>query len=114
MIRLSNPIIRLLRLIADLLQQILEKLTQIEQALVRLSQLIARGLSDNLEEWLTKEQAMEYLGIKRSTYYRWVADGILKPRGDAGEDKFFKADLAALVRERGKRKRIKALRSPKN
>ena len=114
MIRYSDPIMKLLQLIVSLLQQILDKLTRIEQALIRLSKLIARGLSDDLEEWLTKEQAMQYLGITRSTYYRWVSKGILKPRGGAGEDKFFKADLLALVKERGKRKRMKPLRPPKS
>jgi len=110
MIRVSDQITGLLQLIISLLKQILHKLTHIERALLHVASLLAHRPDDELEEWLTKEQAMDYLGIKRSTYYRWVAEGVLKPRGDAGEDKFFKADLVAIVQERGQRKRMKPLR----
>lgn len=61
----------------------------------------------SLEAWLSKQQVMDYLGIKNSTYYRWVAAGVLVPRGGAGEDKFYLSDIRKLIAERRYRKRRK-------
>ncbi|MEC3879128.1 helix-turn-helix domain-containing protein [Parapedobacter sp. 10938] len=80
-----------------------------EQALDVFIRYIENKL-DALEKWLSKQQVMEYLDITSSTYYRWVADGTLVPRGGAGEDKFFVSDIQKLVAERRYRKRRKPLR----
>lgn len=97
-------------IVIEILYRILEKLTNIEHAENRLIGLLAPSVANELETWLSKEQAMDYIGIKKSTYYRWVEQGILVPRGEAGQDKFLKTDLKKLVEERKYRKRRKSSR----
>jgi len=65
-----------------------------------------------LEEWpnnskrlLSKQEAMDYLGITESTYYRWINDNKLRPRGAPGRDHYYENDLLALKDRRRHRER---------
>ncbi len=60
---------------------------------------------EELEEWLDKEAVMCYLRIKASTYYRWVRQGKLKPRGTDGGHRYFKDDLQEIFERRQMRQR---------
>lgn len=55
---------------------------------------------DHLEEYLDKEQVKDYLGIGEATYYRWVREGKLNPRGGKGQHRYYKRDIRALMEQR--------------
>ncbi len=52
-----------------------------------------------------KREAMEYLGITESTYYRWINEEKLKPRGGPGQDYYYESDLLLLKTRRRYRQR---------
>ena len=60
--------------------------------------------SEELEEWMTKEEVMTYLKISNTTYYRWIQEGKLKPRG-TGEHRYYKRDLKVILQARKYRER---------
>lgn len=45
---------------------------------------------------LNKQETMDYLGITNSTYYRWIQEGKLRPRGLPGQDYFYESELIFL------------------
>ena len=70
----------------------------------------------SLKEWLdkggegkhllNKQEAMVYLDITPSTYYRWIKQKRLRPLGRRGQHHFYESDLLSLktrrlYRERG-------------
>jgi len=63
--------------------------------------------SSALVEWFSKEQVMEYLRISRSTYYKWLKEGILKPSSTIGEHRFLASDILEIVKGRKFRERHK-------
>lgn len=108
---MNNLVAYELRKLHDVLIQILNCLlladTRVDGVLERLAEQLQQQKDPPavLEKWVTKEQAMEYLAITKSTYYRWVKEGILKPRGVAGQDKFLVGDLTELIEKRRHRYR---------
>lgn len=94
--------------------QIIDKLTEIERTEVTLRRLVKLALKRYQEEdqvLLTKQEVMDQLNITKSTYYRWVSEGVLQPRG-MGEDRFLKSELKQLLEERKYRKRRRLLPRP--
>lgn len=60
--------------------------------------------TQTLEPYLDKQEVMKYLRIRETTYYRWVQEGKLQPRGP-GDDKFFLRDIHELMERRKYRHR---------
>ncbi|WP_345229735.1 helix-turn-helix domain-containing protein [Olivibacter ginsenosidimutans] len=58
-----------------------------------------------LPRWYSKDEAMRYLRIEKSTYYRWIAEGKLKPRDNGGQDCFLEEDLVPVREKRKYRER---------
>lgn len=54
------------------------------------------------KEVFTTKEAMQYLGVSRSTLQRWRADGILKYRKINGSIRYTRADLDAMLEEAAK------------
>lgn len=108
---MNHLVVYELRRLHDVLIQILNCLlladSRVEGVLEHLAeqQWQQKDSQPVLEKWITKEEAMEYLAITKSTYYRWVKEGILTPRGVAGQDKFLVADLTDLIEKRRHRYR---------
>lgn len=108
---MNNPVVNELRKQHDTLIQILNCLldtgTRLNASLDRLAEQQSQQdkTPEVLQKWISKQQAMDYLDITDSTYYRWVKDGTLMPRGGAGQDKFLVSDLAKLIEERRYRRR---------
>lgn len=91
--------------------QIIDKLTEIERAEAALGRLVKKAVKRHRKKnqvLLTKQEVMDKLNITKSTYYRWVGEGVLQPRG-VGEDRFLKSELTELLKERKYRKRRKRL-----
>ncbi len=61
--------------------------------------------TNELEEYLDKEQVKDYLGIGETTYYRWVKMGKLNPRGGKGQHRYYRRDVRELMERRRYRKR---------
>jgi excisionase family DNA binding protein len=54
-----------------------------------------------MPEWLTVPQALEYLGVSRTTLYRWIREGRIRyyePSGGRGRRRFKRAELEAFMR----------------
>ncbi|WP_231426449.1 helix-turn-helix domain-containing protein [Pedobacter sp. Leaf250] len=45
------------------------------------------------DQFMTRQQVQEYLGISESTYKRKVSEGALKPMKFPGGDRFYKSEL---------------------
>lgn len=54
------------------------------------------------KEVFTNREAMEYLGVSRSTLQRWRGDGILQYRKINGSIRYTKNDLDAMLEEAAK------------
>lgn len=55
--------------------------------------------STALVEWFSKEQVMEYLRISKSTYYKWLREGVLKPSSKIGEHRFLASDILEIIND---------------
>ena len=93
------------------IEKCMEQLIEIQQQhlslLTSFYELVRTGtepVPDHLEPWLGKGQVMEYLKITESTYYRWVEQGKLQPRGE-GEHRYYRSDIAAFMERRKYRQR---------
>ncbi len=50
-----------------------------------------------MKKWLSEKEAQEYLGVSRSTLYRWQKDGKLKVYKLGRQRRYRQGDLDALV-----------------
>ncbi len=63
------------------------------------SQEIKSAEKKSEKEIYTNNEAMQYLGVSRSTLQRWRSDGILEYRKINGSLRYTKEDLDKLIRE---------------
>lgn len=54
--------------------------------------------SNELQEWLSKDEVIEYFRITPATYYRWINKGVLIPCSTFGEHRYSVAKVNALIR----------------
>ncbi len=101
--------IYLIRITVQDIHRLLEKLVEQQEA----NRACCRAVQQQppsitpveLEEYLDKEQVKDYLDIRETTYYRWVKQGKLNPRGGKGQHRYYKQDIRELMERRKYRKR---------
>lgn len=59
-----------------------------------------------LEEWMGKQEVLDYLQISDRTYRRQVESGLLKPMNIGGGDFYFKRQLVEALEESRRRGRV--------
>lgn len=59
-----------------------------------------------LEEWMSKQDVIDYLQISDRTYRRQVESGLLKPMNIGGGDFYFKSHLLEALQESRRRGRV--------
>jgi len=59
----------------------------------------ARKRTKRFGDWLTQEQAGEFLGVSRRTIHNWVADGLLVEDTDRTTHRLSKAELVRLKKD---------------
>ncbi|SEL93427.1 helix-turn-helix domain-containing protein [Parapedobacter koreensis] len=93
-----------LRITVQDMHRLLEKLVALQEADHRLCRVVlqpgADTSADELEDYLDKQQVKDYLGIGEATYYRWVREGKLNPRGGKGQHRYYKRDIRELMEAR--------------
>lgn len=62
--------------------------------------------SKELEEWISKQEVLDYLQISDRTYRRQVESGLLKPMNIGGGDFYFKSQLVKALHESRRRGRV--------
>lgn len=59
-----------------------------------------------LEEWMGKQEVLDYLQISDRTYRRQVESGLLNPMNIGGGDFYFKSQLVEALQESRRRGRV--------
>lgn len=62
--------------------------------------------TQELEEWMSKQEVIDYLQISERTYRRQVESGFLKPMNIGGGDFYFKSQLVEALQESRRRGRV--------
>jgi len=96
---------RLIEIFRTILAVQQETLAELKIIADRLNQFPSQA-SQTDEELMNHLQVQKYLDISKSTYYRKVKEGKLKPMKLPGGDKYYKQDLLAEYNESKRRGRI--------